>query len=111
MVPDVRGFPEEGGGLFARLLPVRYGVEHRFTGRTELVQGELLSGNCLQALGVQPAIGRLFTPERDPTKDPPSAGLSYEYWAARFGSDPNVVGQKIIVNNYPLMVVGVSARI
>src|SRR5712671_3695867 len=36
-----------------------------FGGRTERVNGELVSGNFFQALGVQPAIGRLFTPEQD----------------------------------------------
>src|SRR5438132_5428241 len=36
-----------------------------FAGRTERVNGELVSGNYFQALGVQPAIGRLFTPEQD----------------------------------------------
>src|SRR5436305_4042393 len=36
-----------------------------FSGRTERVDGELVSGNYFQALGVQPAIGRPFTPEQD----------------------------------------------
>src|SRR3954469_1130266 len=31
-----------------------------FAGRTERVEGELVSGNYFQALGVMPAIGRLF---------------------------------------------------
>src|SRR5947199_9562975 len=36
-----------------------------FSGRTERINGELVSGNYFQALGVNPAIGRLFTPEED----------------------------------------------
>ena len=35
--------------------------------------------------------------------------LSYQYWTTRFDSDPAIVGKKILVNNYPLTIVGVSA--
>ena len=35
--------------------------------------------------------------------------LSYQYWVTRFGADRNVLGQKIVVNDYPMTVVGVSA--
>ena len=82
-----------------------------FAGRTELVQGELVSGNYFQALGVKPAIGRLFTPEQDDRvyKGHPAAVLSYQYWVTRFAADPNVIGQKMIIDDYPMTIVGVSA--
>ena len=82
-----------------------------FGGRTERVEGELVSGNYFQALGVKPAVGRLFTPEEDDRvyKGHPVAVLSYQYWVARFGGDPKVIGQKMLVNDYPMTVVGVSA--
>jgi predicted permease len=82
-----------------------------FSGRTERVEGELVSGNYFQALGVKPAAGRLFTPEEDDRvyKGHPSAVLSYQYWMARFNGDPGVIGQKMIINDYPMTVVGVSA--
>ena len=35
--------------------------------------------------------------------------LSYDYWASRFARDPGVVGKKILVNDYPMTIVGVSA--
>jgi len=82
-----------------------------FSGRTERVEGELVSGNYFQALGVKPAAGRLFTPEEDDRvyKGHPAAVLSYQYWMARFNGDPGVIGQKMIINDYPMTVVGVSA--
>jgi predicted permease len=82
-----------------------------FGGRTERVEGELVSGNYFQALGVHPALGRVFSPEEDDRvyKGHPAAVLSYRYWTTRFDSDPAIVGKKILVNNYPLTVVGVSA--
>lgn len=78
---------------------------------TERVEAELVSGNYFQALGVRPALGRLFTPEEDDRayKGHPVAVLSYHYWVNRFEADPSVVGRKILVNSYPMVIVGVSA--
>ena len=36
--------------------------------------------------------------------------LSYDYWVSRFARDPAVLGKKILVNDYPMTIVGVSAR-
>jgi len=82
-----------------------------FSGQTERVQGELVSGNFFQALGVQPLMGRVFSPAEDDRvyRGHPSAVLSYEYWKTRFDGDPSVIGRKILVDNYPLTIVGVSA--
>jgi predicted permease len=82
-----------------------------FNGQTERVNAELVSGNFYQALGVQAAMGRVFTPQEDDRfyKGHPSVVLSYRYWVTRFASDPHVVGRKILVNNQPMVIVGVSA--
>ena len=39
----------------------------------------------------------------------PAVVLSYDYWNRRFNRDPGAVGKKILVNNYPMTIVGVSA--
>jgi predicted permease len=82
-----------------------------FGGQTERVQAELVSGNYFQALGVKPAIGRVFSPEQDDRvyKGHPSVVLSHQYWVTRFAGDTSVIGQKIVVDNYPMTIVGVSA--
>ena len=82
-----------------------------FEGRTERVSAELVSGNYFQALGVRAAVGRVFTPQEDDRtyKGHPVVVLSHRYWAERFGADPKVLGKKILVNNYPMIIVGVSA--
>jgi predicted permease len=80
-------------------------------GSTERVNAELVSGNFFQALGIGPAIGRVFSPEADDRlyEGHPSVVLSHQYWLSRFAGDPTVVGKKILVNNYPMEIVGVSA--
>src|ERR1041385_7679673 len=71
-----------------------------FGGQTERVSAELVSGNFFQALGVQAALGRVFTPEQDDRvyKGHPSVVLTYAYWTSRFASNPDVIGQKLLVN-------------
>ena len=87
----------------------------RLTGRGEPVPatGMEVIGNFFQVLGVQPAMGRLFTAEeaRGPAI-PNSTGtpvtlLSNAYWRRQFHSDPAIVGQAIELNGAPVTVVGV----
>ncbi|HLJ50183.1 MAG TPA: ABC transporter permease [Bryobacteraceae bacterium] len=82
-----------------------------YRGLTERADGELVSGNYFDVLGVQPAVGRLFSNDDD-VKDGahPLAVLSYAYWADRFHSDPSILGQAITVNGVPLTIVGVTQR-
>jgi len=94
--------------LCRRLIPASVSIANS----TERVTVELVSGNYFTMLGVQPAVGRVFNSREDDQVygGHPVAVLSYAYWTRRFARDPNVVGQKILVNNYPMTVVGVSAE-
>jgi predicted permease len=77
--------------------------------QTEVVSGELVSGNYFPLLGVRPATGRLFTDDDDVhVGSHPVAVLSYAYWKSRFAGDPGVIGQTFRINNYPFTIVGVS---
>jgi len=80
-------------------------------GQTERVPAELVSGTFFDVLGVGAALGRVITPDDDRTRggsDSMVAVLSYDYWRNRFGADPNIVGQRITINNYPFTIIGVS---
>ena len=80
-------------------------------GNTESLDVELVSGNYFETLGVKPALGRVFSSVADDQvwSGSPSIVLSYRFWQERFGADPQVIGKKILVNNYPMEIVGVSA--
>jgi len=82
-----------------------------FGSHTERVEGELVSGNYFDVLGVGAALGRTFTPQDD-TKPGghPLAVLAYDYWISRFAGDPQIVGRTITVDGLPLTVVGVSQK-
>src|SRR5438034_2081975 len=80
-------------------------------GTSERAQGEIVSGNYFPVLGVRPALGRLLDAGDDGLPGAsPVAVLSYGYWSRRFGANPQVVGQKIVLNSHPFTVVGVAAR-
>ncbi|HET7746429.1 MAG TPA: ABC transporter permease, partial [Vicinamibacteria bacterium] len=80
-------------------------------GQTESADGDLVTGGYFDTLGLEPAVGRLFTPADD--KDPgahPVVVLSHGYWSRRFGADPGVVGRTIQVNSHPMTVIGVAPK-
>jgi predicted permease len=80
-------------------------------GATERVGAELVSGNYFSMLGVQPAIGRVFSSEQDDRvqNGHPVVVLSHDYWTTRFARDPSVVGKAVRINDHPMTIVGVSA--
>src|SRR3954466_8207230 len=80
--------------------------------QTELVEGEMVSGNFFTMLGVKAAAGRVFNSQEDDQiyQGHPVAVLSHAYWMKRFAGDRSIIGRKILVNNYPMTVVGVSAE-
>jgi predicted permease len=81
---------------------VRYGTE------PEEAEADMVSGNFFSGLGVQPAIGRTFTPE-DENTHALNAVLSYDYWNVRLARNPAVLGQAIYVKGVPFTIVGIAA--
>ena len=79
--------------------------------QTERVSAEMVSGNYFSMLGVKPALGRVFSSNEDDRSymGHPVAVLGYDYWKTRFAGDRNVLGKKVLINNYPMTIVGVSA--
>jgi predicted permease len=61
----------------------------------------------LTAVGVQPVVGRWFSPEDDRPGTPETVILSNGYWQRRFGGDPGVIGSVMTVDSRPREVIGV----
>jgi predicted permease len=81
----------------------------RLTGRgePEPATGMDVIGNFFQVLGVQPAMGRLFTADEARGGPHPVAILANAYWRRQFNADPAIVGKAIELNGTPITVVGV----
>src|ERR1700733_12190734 len=73
--------------------------------------GGVVSANTFSLLGIAPIVGRDFRPEEDA---PSSTGLpvilTQSLWQQRFHSDPNVVGQSLILSGQVFTIAGVMPR-
>ena len=79
-------------------------------GEPERVGTIRVSSSLLPMLGQQAERGRLFVADEDLPDRAATAVLSYGTWTRRFGSDPGVLGKKIMLNGVPYEIVGVLPR-
>jgi predicted permease len=85
------------------------GVNVEVNGHGEIANGQVVSGNYFSTLGVSAMLGRTMGPADDQVADGGAiAVISYKYWRERLAGNPAVVGMKIIVNNYPFTIIGVT---
>jgi predicted permease len=74
--------------------------------RVESITGNTVSGNYFSALGLTPALGRLFT-AADEEAHAPLAVLSHGFWRRAFASRKDVIGTTIILRGAAFTVIGV----
>jgi putative ABC transport system permease protein len=79
------------------------------TGAGEPVRldGLRASAGFFPALGVQPALGRVFSLEEDTPGHEHEVLLSYGLWRERFGADPGILGRVVALNGEAYTVTGV----
>lgn len=58
------------------------------------VKGSMVTAGFFDALGIQPRYGRVFEASDEKTTDPEVVILSRHLWQDRFGSDPQVMGNR-----------------
>jgi predicted permease len=106
MYRDFRDHNSVFSGLLARF-PISMSVAYH--DQTDRAEGELVSGNYFEVLGVRALLGRTFTRDDDRTPGGhPVAFLSYGYWKRRFGGDRSVLSQTLLLNGHPMTVVGIG---
>jgi predicted permease len=71
--------------------------------------GKLVSGNYFSVLGAPVVMGRGLTPADDREGAPPVTVLSDRMWQRRFGRDPHIVGETLMMNGTAATIVGVTA--
>jgi putative ABC transport system permease protein len=76
-------------------------------GEPERVIGAHSSANLFDVLGVQPILGRAYTPEEDRPGVNTVVVLSHDLWRRRYGSRQDIIGQSIPMNGQQLKVIGV----
>lgn len=102
-MPDVRDW--QASGVFSSLGAfVEDGFNLRLSDRTERVEGLRATGSFFDTLSISPARGRAFT-DADVASDHVVL-LSDRLWRGIFGSNPDVVGQVVVLNGAPYTIIG-----
>jgi putative ABC transport system permease protein len=74
----------------------------------ERLQGENITPELFQSLGVQPLMGRVFVPSEDQVDHPaPVIVLSYRLWQSRFSGDKNVLDRTPLIDGAKTQIIGV----
>lgn len=76
-------------------------------GEPERYLGAGISWDLFPLLGTSPILGRGFTAEDDRPGAGPVVLLGYDLWTRRYRADPHIVGESILINGKPHVVVGV----
>jgi predicted permease len=75
-----------------------------------LVSIEFATASYFGVLGLRTYLGNWFSSQHDVVGSELVAVMSDRAWRTRFGSDPNVVGRTIRLNNQPVTIIGVGPR-
>ena len=76
-------------------------------GSPEQVQSISVTQGVLDALGIQPALGRWFTLKDDSPESPQTVILTHGYWQRRFGGEASAIGKRILVEGEAREIIGV----
>ncbi|MBA3888112.1 MAG: ABC transporter permease, partial [Acidobacteria bacterium] len=76
-------------------------------GNPEQLVGLHASAGLLPALGLEPVLGRNFSPDEDRPGGLPVALVSHGIWRNRLNGDPSILGQALLLNETPYTIVGV----
>jgi len=104
---DYRGSTKTLTSLAAFMpMPVHLSVRGQMPERTWI---EAVSPNYFALANVSPAFGALLTPGHGEAKGAaPVIVLAHRYWQRRFGGNPAIVGQPVVLNGQSFTVVGIA---
>jgi len=93
---------------FTHLAAYREGGAIVATGlASEVIHGASVTAGFFPLFGVQPMLGRNFTPDEQDSSGSAAVILSHGMWQQRFGGDPGILGRSVVMDGTPVTVVGV----
>ncbi|HUL16360.1 MAG TPA: ABC transporter permease, partial [Terriglobales bacterium] len=107
--PDLEVFEREQKSFSAIGAYQNNPIELSGQAEPDRVTAARISASLFPMLGVEPMLGRNFTPQED-ERGHNVAILSYELWQRRYGGDPEIVGKAIEINRTPYTVIGVMGQ-
>ena len=99
----------EMNSVFAEMSIVSMTFRAAYTGdgEPEEVKQQIVNATLFPMLGVNAALGRVFTPEEDRPDSSRFVLLSDRFWRRRFAADPNIINRSIRLSGNLFTVVGV----
>ena len=106
-LPDFLDYRDQNQTLDQIAAFTTIGLNLTGTEKAERLQGQRVSANLFELLGVDAVAGRLFVPDDDDPARRHVAVLSFESWQKRFGANPRTVGQVLTLNGESYTIIGV----
>ncbi|HET8781409.1 MAG TPA: ABC transporter permease, partial [Pyrinomonadaceae bacterium] len=79
-------------------------------GEPERLTASVVTGNYFQTLGVTPTLGRSFSLDNEKPGSDQVTILSHELWQRRFGGNPGIINQRIVLDSKSFEVIGVMPK-
>jgi putative ABC transport system permease protein len=79
------------------------------SGEPERTRGAFVTASYFRVLGLAPRLGRTFAESDDRTGGANVVVLGEVFWRSRFGGDPKVIGEKLVLNDISYEIIGVGA--
>lgn len=108
--PNARDVAERSQSFSSVMMFTGTGVSMTVEGKPQAFFAQLVSGNFFDVLGVQAALGRTFRPDEDQQGAAGVVVLTHGLWERYFASNPNVIGQNVLLNGQGFTIVGVMPR-
>src|SRR5262245_28494345 len=90
--PDYLAISERNDALAGLAISMLIELNLGHGSQSQMVTGELVSGNYFDVLGAHPVLGRGFLPEEDRTPGThPVVVLNHDFWESQLGCDPELV--------------------
>jgi hypothetical protein len=106
-VPEYRDMASQTSDAFSGVFGYWFGMDGlSINGRADRILTNYVTGSFFSTLRIKPLLGRFVVPGEGETPNADAViVLSYEYWRARFDSDPSIVGRKVLVDGKPVTVI------
>ncbi len=105
--PLFDAFRREARSIEQAALFVNWSFNLAGEGEPQRVPAARVSAGLFDLLGIQPLLGRAFTPDEDRSGHESVVLISQGLWKRQFGSDSRVLGRKVILNGAPHTIIGV----
>jgi predicted permease len=106
--PNFRDWQHDNHSFSSMAISRNSGFTLTGLGETEQLNAHFISSDYFSLLGVQPVIGRFFTPGEDEIGAPPIVLVSANFWHRKLSGSPDAIGKTLDLDGKAYTIVGVT---